>query len=55
MTEFEVIPTCDTKPRTFDTRAEAEQGKQVHVDTCPSCHDEDVMIDTGVDDMDGEV
>lgn len=37
MTEFEVIPACDTKTKTFDSRSKAEDGKDTHEALCQEC------------------
>lgn len=52
MTEFEVIPTCDSDSKTFDTKAEAQAGKQTHIELCATCTSNDVLIDDGIDNMD---
>ena len=56
MTSFAVIPGCDHPGKDdINTRGEAEAAKDTHVDLCPECSEDDVVIDDGIEEPDVEV
>lgn len=44
MSNFRIVPTCDTDAKVVEDRATAQNSKNDHVALCPECSDTDVEI-----------